>query len=66
MDVLWGFTQGKHNKEIAEDMVISPKTVEWYAHQIFIKLGVPNRTAAACLALRYGWFNDRPENQRIQ
>jgi DNA-binding NarL/FixJ family response regulator len=53
-DVLTLVAQGKRNREIAEELVISEATVENYLHSIFRKLGVSTRTAAAVYALRSG------------
>ncbi|MEC8482983.1 MAG: helix-turn-helix transcriptional regulator, partial [Pseudomonadota bacterium] len=40
------------NREIAEILEMSPRTVNKHLEQIFPKLGVENRTAAAGVALR--------------
>jgi DNA-binding CsgD family transcriptional regulator len=34
---------GRSNREIAEDLVVTIKTVEWHLRQSFIKLGVHSR-----------------------
>ena len=46
-DVLQWVTKGKTNKDIAEILSVSPRTVNKHLEAIFIKLGVENRTAAA-------------------
>lgn len=43
-------SQGKTNKEIAKQLRIAVRTVEYHITQIFCKLGVSNRTEAAILA----------------
>lgn len=53
-DVLTLLAQGKQNKEIAVELMLSPATVENYTHNIFGKLGVPNRTTATIYALSHG------------
>ena len=46
--------EGLTNGEIAECLVISPKTVENHVHHILDKLGVTNRRKAVAYALRFG------------
>lgn len=50
--VLFWISNGKTNREIAEILGMSPRTVNKHLEQIFPKLGVENRTAAARIALR--------------
>lgn len=49
-EVLRLVAAGRTNREIAEALVISDKTVERHLSNIFAKLDVPNRTAAAAYA----------------
>lgn len=49
-EVLSWIAKGKGNKEIAQILCISPRTVQKHLEIIFKKLGVENRTSAA---LRY-------------
>lgn len=51
-EVLHWVANGKTNREIAEILSMSPRTVNKHLEQIFPKLGVENRTAAAGVALR--------------
>ncbi len=44
--------QGKTNREIGQILSLSPRTVNKHLEQVFRKLGVENRTAAAAMALR--------------
>jgi DNA-binding NarL/FixJ family response regulator len=46
--------RGRSVKEIASDMVISPKTVKHHLAATYAKLGVHNRTDAVMTALRQG------------
>jgi len=51
-EVLYWLACGKANKEISEILEISVRTVNKHLEQIFPKLGVENRTAAAGIAIR--------------
>jgi len=51
-EVLLWIAQGKSNRDVAEILKCSPRTVNKHLEQIFQKLSVENRTAAAALALR--------------
>lgn len=53
-DVLALIAGGRTNREIAEDLFISPKTVSRHLSNIFTKLGVSSRTAAARFAFEHG------------
>ncbi|MFT6389415.1 MAG: DNA-binding NarL/FixJ family response regulator [Cellvibrionaceae bacterium] len=50
-DVLYWIGQGKTNKDIGEILEMSPRTVNKHLEQIFKKLNVENRTAAASIAI---------------
>ena len=41
---------GKTNRDIAQILGLSPRTVDKHLEQIYAKLGVENRTAAAAIA----------------
>jgi len=51
-EVLYWLANGKSNKEIAEILGMGVRTVNKHLEQIFPKLGVENRTAAAGIAIR--------------
>lgn len=51
-DVLLWLVNGKSNKEIAAILDISPRTVNKYLDNVYVKLGVENRTAAAMVTMR--------------
>jgi len=51
-EVLEWLALGKSNKDIAEILGLSPRTVTKHVEQIFLKLGVENRTAAAITAMK--------------
>ncbi|MEV4442692.1 LuxR C-terminal-related transcriptional regulator [Streptomyces sp. NPDC049577] len=54
LEVLAELTQGRTNREIAERLFLSPRTVATHIEHILAKLGVPNRAAAACRAVAWG------------
>ena len=54
-EVLLWITYGKSNKEIAQILDMSPRTVNKHLEQIFIKLAVENRTSAATLSVKVLW-----------
>jgi DNA-binding response OmpR family regulator/DNA-binding CsgD family transcriptional regulator len=51
-EVLLWIARGKSNRDIAQILDLSPRTVNKHLEQIYAKLGVENRTAAAALAVR--------------
>jgi DNA-binding NarL/FixJ family response regulator len=51
-EVLLWIARGKSNRDVAEILTLSPRTVNKHLEQIFTKLGVENRTSAAALAAR--------------
>ncbi len=52
-EVLLWISRGKSNRDIAEILGLSHRTVSKHLEQIFEKLGVENRTAATALAIPY-------------
>lgn len=55
IEVLRLAAQGKSNREIADELVLSVRTVEAHLGHIFDKLGVGSRTEAVIIALKKGW-----------
>lgn len=51
-EVLFWVAQGKSNKDIADILSLSPRTVNKHLEQVFAKLGVENRSSAAAMAAR--------------
>lgn len=45
-EVLWHLSEGRSNREIAEQLVIAPSTVKSHIRAIYNKLGVESRTQA--------------------
>src|SRR6195952_6005829 len=50
-EVLSWLSKGKTNRDIAQILRLSPRTVDKHLEQIYSKLGVENRTAAAAIAV---------------
>lgn len=53
-EVLEGLARGLRNREIARQLFITPKTVEYHLSNLYIKLGVSNRTEAIRAAIDRG------------
>jgi DNA-binding response OmpR family regulator/DNA-binding CsgD family transcriptional regulator len=51
-EVLMWIARGKSNRDIAEILSLSPRTVNKHLEQIYAKLGVENRASAAAMAVR--------------
>ena len=58
IDVLRLLARGLTNKEIAERLVISRKTVANHVEHIYTKIGVSTRTAAGLFATQHGLLGD--------
>jgi DNA-binding NarL/FixJ family response regulator len=54
VEVLRLVAAGKSNRQIAEELVLSEKTVANHLARIFAKTGMDNRAAAAAFAIRSG------------
>lgn len=50
-EVLSWLSKGKTNRDIAQILGLSPRTIDKHLEQIYAKLGVENRTAAATIAV---------------
>jgi len=57
-DVLRLVCRGLRNKEIAQELVMSVRTVEGHLDAIFNRLGFRSRTEAAMYAATQGWFSE--------
>jgi len=57
MDIIKLAARGMSNKEIADELGLSKRTVEGHLRSIFNKLGVGSRTEAVLYSLRKGWFS---------
>ena len=58
-EVLHLIADGRNNREIAEKLVISEKTVKTHVSNILAKLNLDDRTQAAIYALRRGNSTDK-------
>ena len=54
LEVLRLLAHGLSNRQLAEELVVSEKTVKTHVSSILLKLGVHDRTQAALLAVREG------------
>jgi HD-GYP domain-containing protein (c-di-GMP phosphodiesterase class II) len=54
VEVLRLLARGLSNKQIAAQLVISPKTVATHAEHIYAKIGAPSRAAAGLYAMQHG------------
>ena len=54
VEVIRLVTQGKSDKEIGDELFISPKTVSNHVRNIRTKTGTANRTEAAAYGIRHG------------
>ena len=65
-EVLELLAQGKSDRQLAGELVLSLHTVKWYNRQIYGKLGVENREAAVArarlLGLVAGAGQERPDH----
>jgi DNA-binding NarL/FixJ family response regulator len=53
-DILAQLAEGRSNREIAQSLFLSEKTVKAHLAAVFRKLGVTNRTQAAMMAVQMG------------
>jgi DNA-binding CsgD family transcriptional regulator len=60
VEVLTLVAQGMSNKEVAQRLVISPKTVANHIEHIYAKIGATNRATASLFAMQHGLL---PEEQ---
>ncbi|NOX92316.1 MAG: response regulator transcription factor [Gammaproteobacteria bacterium] len=66
-EVLLWLAHGKTNREIAEVLEMSPRTVNKHLEQMYPKIGADNRTVAASVAIQIilGGRIGRPPNQEV-
>jgi LuxR family maltose regulon positive regulatory protein len=61
IDVIQELARGASNQDIADRLVLSIETVKRHLYNIFLKLGVNNRTQAVIRAQYLGILSDDPE-----
>jgi DNA-binding NarL/FixJ family response regulator len=65
-EVLSYIVQGLSDRDVAQALFISVRTVQAHLSHVYTKLGVHSRTEAAVMAVRAGWFpatRQQEENQ---
>lgn len=60
VDVLRLLARGLSSKEIAADLVVSPKTARNHIEHIYVKTGATNRVAASMFAIKHGLLDHTP------
>ena len=55
MEIVRLLAQGQTNKDIAQTLILSVRTVEAHLRSIFARLGVRSRTEAALWAAKHGY-----------
>jgi HD-GYP domain-containing protein (c-di-GMP phosphodiesterase class II) len=58
MDVIRLLSRGLSSKQIAQQLVISPKTARNHIEHIYVKIGVSNRAGASLFAVQHGLLPD--------
>jgi DNA-binding NarL/FixJ family response regulator len=58
VEVLRLVTQGLSNREIAVRLTISPRTAEHHVQDVYTRIGVSSRAAAAMYAMEHGLLLD--------
>ena len=54
VEVLRLVASGPSNRQIADTLVISPRTAEHHVQHVYTKIGVSTRAAAAMFAMQHG------------
>jgi HD-GYP domain-containing protein (c-di-GMP phosphodiesterase class II) len=61
VEVLGLLATGRSNREIATELVLSPKTVGHHIESIYAKAGVSTRAGATMFAMEHGLVASRPD-----
>jgi DNA-binding NarL/FixJ family response regulator len=61
IEVLRLVAQGRSNREVAELLVVSPKTVDHHVQHIYDKIGVSTRVGATLFAMRHDLLAPMPD-----
>ena len=62
-EIMTLLAQGQTNKQISQNLMLSPSTVRNHISSIFAKLKITNRSQATAIAIYAGLLNFKPENQ---
>lgn len=65
LEVLTALATGASNDMIAEDLIVSPRTVHTHVEHLLAKLCAANRTQAACAAVRDGLLLPAADPSRL-
>ena len=65
VEVLRLLARGMPNKEIAQRLVISPKTVANHVEHIYAKIDTTNRAAASLFAMQHGLLPEEEFEARV-
>ena len=66
LEVIGLAAQGMSNKEIANELFLSERTVQTHLVNIFRKLGANSRTQAVLYALKEGWVNLDERQKKVR
>jgi DNA-binding CsgD family transcriptional regulator len=66
LEILHHVASGGRNREIARELHVSIKTVEFHLTNILGKLGVKSRTEAVVRALQLGWLGLRDDLRELR
>ena len=62
--IIAAIASGETNKEIAHQLRISPKTVEWDIARLYARFGVRSRAELVAHAERGGWLESMTDAER--
>jgi DNA-binding NarL/FixJ family response regulator len=51
---------GRTNRQIADELSLSPRTVEHHVQDVYARIGVSTRAAAAMFAMEHGLLDAKP------
>ena len=65
VEVLRLIARGRSNRDVADRLVISPKTVGRHVENMYMKIGVSSRAAAAVFAMEHGLLDRRTRRPKM-
>jgi DNA-binding NarL/FixJ family response regulator len=51
---------GRTNRQIADELTLSPRTVEHHVQDVYARIGVSSRAGAAMFAMEHGLLDAKP------